>query len=121
MNDGQLLIVDRASLSRGGVVLALLAGFIASVISFATAGLLPDMTLLLDLPVEVGLARKRTQDQRNRFEAEAVAFHRRVREAYRSMAEAEPDRWWCVDAVQPADQLANEIWQTVAARVGLRR
>ena len=88
------------------------------VISFATAGLRPDMTLLLDVPVEVGLARKRAQEQGNRFEAETLAFHGRVQAAYRELAAAEPSRWRCFDGGAPVDQVAEEIWDAVAARMG---
>jgi dTMP kinase len=89
-----------------------------AVISFATAGLRPDMTLLLDLPVEVGLARKHAQEQSNRFEAETLAFHARVRSAYRALAAAEPARWRCFDGTAPVDRVADEIWGAVAARMG---
>jgi len=92
---------------------------LASVISFATAGLLPDMTMLLDVPVEVGLARKHAQGGSNRFEAETLAFHARVQAAYRDMAEMEPWRWRCFNGVAAADKIADEIWKAVAARLGL--
>ncbi len=95
---------------------------LASVISFATAGLRPDLTILLDLPVEVGLARKRsseTVEEWNRFEAEARAFHERVRDAYRSMAHQEPTRWRCFDGQRTVDEVAAEIWREVASRMGL--
>jgi len=92
---------------------------LAAVISFATANLRPDMTLLLDVPVEVGLARKHAQDQGNRFEAEALAFHARVHAAYRLLAAAEPGRWRCFSGLEPVEQVADDIWKTVAARMGL--
>ena len=90
-----------------------------SAISFATADLAPDMTLLLDLPVEVGLARKYRQAGCNRFEAETRAFHDRVRSAYRVMAHGEPQRWHCFDATLSADELSSDIWQSVARRMRL--
>jgi dTMP kinase len=90
-----------------------------TVISFATAGLVPDMTMLLDLPVEVGLARKRADTTTwDRFESEAIEFHQRVRDSYRALAAAEPDRWQCFDGQKPVAELADEIWQRVATRVG---
>jgi dTMP kinase len=91
---------------------------LASVISFATAGLRPDMTMLLDVPVDVGLARKHAQDQDNRFEAETLAFHTRVQAAYRALAAAEPERWRCFNGVEIEEHLADEIWDAVAARMG---
>ena len=96
---------------------------LAAVISFATAGRRPDMTILLDLPVEVGLGRKSTRDESqegwNRFEAEALAFHQRVREAYHELVQAEPERWRCVDASQPPETVSEEVWRLVVPRLGL--
>jgi dTMP kinase len=91
-----------------------------SVISFATAGLRPDMTMLLDLPVEVGLARKHAQTGWNRFEAETLAFHERVRAAYHELTRGDPERWHCFDGRLDADALADEIWRAVAPRLGLK-
>ncbi len=91
-----------------------------SVVSFATAALRPDLTLLLDVPVEVGLTRKHAQEQSNRFEAETLAFHARVQATYRALAAAEPERWRCFDGVAGVDHLADEIWDAVAARMGLQ-
>jgi dTMP kinase len=90
-----------------------------SVISFATADLEPDMTMLLDLPVEIGLARKQTHPGWNRFEAETLAFHERVRAAYRAMARNDQQRWHCFDASLPPDELADKLWAVVARQMGL--
>jgi dTMP kinase len=94
---------------------------LSSVISFATAGLSPDMTILLDLPVEIGLARKHAPDGEgwNRFEAETLAFHSRVRDGYQALANRDPQRWRCIDGLQPADTLSEEIWRAVAERMEL--
>jgi dTMP kinase len=79
----------------------------------ATRGLQPDLTLLLDLPVEVGLARK-APDDRTRFETGFdLAFHRRVRNGFLEMAVAEPGRFVVVDATQPADAVAERIGRAV--------
>jgi len=79
----------------------------------STTGLLPDLTILLDMPVEEGLARKKSQRQ-DRFEAEAVNFHRRVRQGYLNMAAAEPKRWLVIDATRSKDEIAGVIWQRVS-------
>jgi dTMP kinase len=72
----------------------------------ATDGLRPDLTILLDLPVEAGLARVAPGDV-TRFEAEFdLAFHRRVREGFLALAAAEPGRFAVVDATRPADDVA---------------
>src|SRR5438067_158555 len=95
---GEIVVCDRfadSTLAYQGAGRGLDIADLKSVISFATAGLEPDMTMLLDVPVEVGLARKHAQKGWNRFEAEAVAFHARVRSTYLGLAAAEPDRWRC--------------------------
>ena len=80
---------------------------------FATGGLLPDLTLLLDVPVEVGLARTRRRAEWNRFEdTEGAAFFERVRDAYLDFARAEPDRFAIVDgsgSVEDADAAIREV------------
>ena len=79
----------------------------------ATQELKPDLTVLLDLPVEVGLARKRAKRQ-DRFEQEEIAFHQRVREGYLKLATSDPQRWLVIDATQPKEKIAQIIWQRVS-------
>jgi len=72
----------------------------------------PDLTLLLDAPVEIGLARSRQRDAgkaRDRFEGEQRAFFERVREGYLRRARAEPQRLTVIDAAAPADEIAARI------------
>jgi dTMP kinase len=90
-----------------------------AVLDFATAGLEPDITILLDLPVAAGLARKEAQAAWTRFEAETLAFHERIREGYLALAAAAPARWLCVDAQKPPDQIAELVWQRVSERLGI--
>ena len=72
---------------------------------FATGGLRPDLTILFDVPVEVGLARK-SDAETTRFEAHFdLAFHERVRAGYLARAAAEPDRWVVVDATAPEEDV----------------
>jgi dTMP kinase len=78
----------------------------------ATGGLIPDLTILLDISPEAGLARKSGQ-QPDRFERETVAFHRRVREGYLRLAEEEPQRWLVIDATKDKEEIAAIIWQRV--------
>ena len=119
---GKVVICDRfadSTLAYQGAGRGLDIQQLESVISFATAGLTPDMTLLLDLPVEVGLARKHAGEDWNRFEAEARAFHERVRAAYHALAERDAARWTCFDGRKAAEELEDEIWQRVGTRMGL--
>jgi dTMP kinase len=119
---GQVVVCDRfgdSTLVYQGAGRGLDTQALGSVVSFATAGLQPDLTVLLDVPVEVGLARKHTNEDWNRFEAEARDFHQRVRDGYQALARAEPRRWQCFDGHKPAAELADEIWRRVAAHMGL--
>jgi len=78
----------------------------------ATQGLKSDLIVLLDIPVEEGLARKRVKKQ-DRFEQEDIAFHQRVRDGYLKLAANDPQRWLVVDASQSKEQIARIIWQRV--------
>jgi dTMP kinase len=79
----------------------------------ATGELTPDLTILLDMPGEAGLARK-AGERDDRFHKETAAFHRRVREGYLKLARAEPERWLVIDATQEKDKIAVIIWQRVS-------
>jgi dTMP kinase len=82
----------------------------------ATDGLRPDLTILLDLPVEAGLTRVAPGDV-NRFEAEFdLGFHRRVREGFLALAVAEPSRFVVVDGTRPAGDVATSV-NTAADRL----
>ncbi|MEI6289122.1 MAG: dTMP kinase [Chloroflexota bacterium] len=93
------------------------------VIRFATRGLTPDLTILLDLDVEVGLSRKGKQDEWNRLDAYTVDFHQRVRKGYHELIRLEPARWVTVDAGLPWDivqaQLRVVIQERLAAFSGV--
>jgi dTMP kinase len=92
-----------------------------SMIRFATAGRTPDLTLLLDLPAERGLARK-SGSNRTRFEEGFdAAFHERVAEGFRSLAAAEPARWRVLDASAEQGALAAEISQIVQGALAAKR
>ncbi|MEP7029191.1 MAG: dTMP kinase [Candidatus Eisenbacteria bacterium] len=86
----------------------------------ATRGLVPDLTLLYDLEPAVALARMRarTGGAADRFEAESLAFHQRVRAAYLALAQAEPGRFAVIDAARPADSVFADTRARVAALLG---
>ena len=85
---------------------------------FATDGLRPDLTVLLDVPVEVGLARKQA-DEQTRFEAIFdLAFHQRVRRGYLALAEAEPGRFVVIDASASVDDVVSKALEAIVARIG---
>lgn len=102
---GAIVLCDRyadSSMAYQGAGSGVPMDELAVVQRFATGGLVPDLTILLDLPVDVGLARKAAEV--TRFEAfQDRAYHERVRAAFRSFAEAEPARYVIVDATLPED------------------
>ncbi|MEI7844487.1 MAG: dTMP kinase [Chloroflexota bacterium] len=86
------------------------------IIRFATGGLTPDLTILLDLEVELGLSRKGKQDEWNRLDDFAIDFHQRVRAGYHELIRLEPERWVVVDASQPWDVVQAKLRQVIDAR-----
>jgi dTMP kinase len=76
---------------------------VRTLVQYATGGLMPDLTILLDLDVDLGLRRKKKADEWNRLDAYTVEFHERVRTGYLELAKQEPSRWVIVDAAQPWD------------------
>ncbi len=82
--------------------------------------LVPDLTLVLDVPVELGLERvklRRGEAKPDRFEAENVEFHQKLRDAYLAIAAAEPERCVVIDASGPKEAVARKIWNAVGARL----
>ena len=113
---GTTVIADRfadSTLAYQGYGSGLPLDELRAVITFATAGLTPDLTVLLDLPAAEGLARK-SGDGRTRFEEGFdAAFHTRVADGFRALAAAEPARWRTFDARRPKGELADEIASAV--------
>ena len=82
--------------------------------------LAPDLTVILDLPVQVGLERaklRRGPAQADRFEGEGADFHEKLREAYLAIAAREPNRCVVIDAIASKDVVADAIWQAVQSRL----
>jgi len=79
----------------------------------APVNLTPDITFLLDLPVEEGLGRAKKRAQLDRFEKEEVAFHQRIRDSFLAIAKQEPNRVFIVDALQPQDTISKAIAASV--------
>ena len=88
-----------------------------AITAFATGGLVPDLTLLLDLPAEAGLERRKRDGGWNRLDAYDLDFHRRVRQGYFTMAAAEPSRWVTVDAGRPIEAVQADVRHAVKARL----
>jgi dTMP kinase len=90
--------------------------------AFATQGLTPDLTLLLDIDAETGLQRrKHNAGEWNRLDDYALAFHERVRAGYGELMKLAPERWVQLDAAQPVGALAAAVWQVVEQRIESRK
>lgn len=87
--------------------------------AFAAGVAAPALTLLFDLPPEVGLARRIAAGGVNRFDAAGLAFHRRVREGYLELARAEPGEWTILDAARPPAEVTREVLTILGERLGL--
>jgi dTMP kinase len=80
----------------------------------------PDLTLVFDLPAEVGLERAHARaGAEMRFESKGMAFHQRLREGFRAIAAAEPDRCALIDATAPMDAVEAAVWSAVAERLAV--
>jgi dTMP kinase len=116
LEKGEVVVCDRhadSTTAYQGYGRGLEMSTVAAVNRAGTGGLTPDLTILLDVPPEAGLARKHGE-RPDRFEAEAAAFHRRVREGYLKLAKQEPKRWLVIDATQAKDKVAGQIWERVS-------
>jgi dTMP kinase len=107
---GAIVVTDRyvdSSLAYQGAGRSQLTEEVARLNRWATGSLMPDLTILLDLPPTAGLGRRaRSAD---RLEAEPTDFHERVRAGFLALARAEPGRYLVLDASRPADELSHEI------------
>ncbi|PIV27573.1 MAG: dTMP kinase [Anaerolineae bacterium CG03_land_8_20_14_0_80_58_20] len=90
---------------------------VRALVHYATGGLLPDLTVLLDVNVEIGLKRKQKADEWNRLDAYTVEFHRRVRAGYLEMVRQEPSRWRVVDAGRAWKSVQEELRNVISSRL----
>jgi dTMP kinase len=127
---GAGVLCDRffdATVVYQGAARGLSAEWVLRLHELALGDLTPDLTLLLDLPVEDGLARARAQldqggraDSESRFEAESLEFHRRVRAGYLALAQQAPGRFRVIDAARDEDRVRQDI-RTAVEEFLLRR
>ncbi len=93
-------------------------GLVQALETFALEGTRPDLTLVLDLPVAVGLERAGLRGGGEaRFEAKGVDFHQRLRDGFLAIAEAEPNRCVVLDAGQPPEAVSDAVWSAVIAHL----
>jgi len=112
LDAGEVVITDRfvdSSLAYQGAGRTIPLDDVRMLSRWATEGVKPDLTVLLDLPPEVGLARARGRAVADRLESESLDFHQRVRQTFLALAESEPDRYLVVDARRSPDEIAAAI------------
>jgi dTMP kinase len=116
LSSGQVVVCDRyadSTLIYQGYGRGLSLPVIQAVNTIAIQGLMPDLTVLLNMPVEIGMERKAGQ-KADRIEKEGIDFHRRVRDGYLTLAAAEPQRFLVIDASLSKDAIAAQIWAKVS-------
>ncbi|MCR5367307.1 MULTISPECIES: dTMP kinase [Eubacterium] len=112
LEEGKCVISDRfvdSSAVYQGIARGLGVETVYEINKYATRGRFPDKTFLLDLPAEVGIARKKNQAELDRLESEKIDFHIKVAEGYRQMAERDSDRIIRLDATESVEVIHSKI------------
>lgn len=115
LQQGKVVICDRfadSTTAYQGYGRGLDLETVKEINDLATHGIKPDLTILLDIPTQKGLSRKQNKAN-DRFEAEDIAFHNRVRDGYLKLAAEEPERWLVIDATLPRARIDKIIWDRV--------
>jgi len=119
---GAAVILDRffdSTLAYQGYGRGLDVSEVRWVNAIATRGVIPDLTILLDLDVDCGLSRKLGEIGQDAIGKEHRNFHERVRAGYLAMAAEEPQRWAVLDASLPQQELSERVWDVVRKRLPL--
>jgi len=123
LQQGGLVVCDRfadSSLAYQGYGHGLELEMVQAVTRLATGGLRPNLTVLLDLPAEDGLARRKQGGRWNRLDDYDLEFHQRVRQAFLGLAAADPARWVTVDGRPAVEEVQREIQRVVDPRLAAR-
>jgi len=121
LDDGEIVISDRyldSPIAYQGYGHQQDLEQVRALVKYATGGLTPDLTILLDLDIEVGLKRK-TQNELewNRMDAYTVEFHKRVRAGYLELVKQEPDRWVVINSDQKWESVQEELRKVIVSRM----
>jgi len=122
LKEGKIVLCDRyldSSLAYQGGARGLGIDNVLNVNAFATEGTFPDLTLLFDIEPEIGLERiaKNASREVNRLDLEKIEFHRGVRATFLELAKRYSDRFVIIDASKPLDQVVQDVYDTVMARM----
>jgi dTMP kinase len=119
--NGQVVISDRyfdSSIAYQGAGRVLEPGEVARISRWATESLFPTLTIIIDLPAEIGLGRLKSKD---RLESQPIAFHERVRQEFLQLAAVDPERYFIVDGNQSIDEIHTAIISRVSHIPTLKR
>jgi dTMP kinase len=118
---GQWVVCDRfldSTRAYQGATGGVPAPVISALERLTLHGIMPNLTIVLDIPVEEGLARlARRRGAPDRFESQDISQHERIRKAFLNIAEEEPGRCVVIDARKPEALVAEDVWEAVAARL----
>jgi len=121
LDKGLLVICDRyvdSTLAYQGYGRGIALDLIEQLNMVATDGLMPELTILFDLPSEEGLARLHPGSH-DRVEQEALEFHQRVADGFRQLAKSQPERWRVLDAAKPLTAVQDEFRKIVGEKLGI--
>lgn len=120
---GKIVVCDRyvdSSIAYQGYGRKLGADVIEKLNDLAVNGAIPDLTILLDTPIDIGLKRRaKSRKNKDRLDLQERVFYERVNEGYRTLAKAEPDRFVVIDATKSIEAVASEVWSVVKDRLTL--
>lgn len=125
MQEGAIVLCDRfvdSTLAYQGGGRGLAMDQLRALQSFAVGDLAPRLRILLDVPIELGLHRRRAETgTTNRIDEESLAFHQRVRESFLRLASDNPDQWIVVDAAGSVNDVAASIYDNLCERMDWRQ
>jgi len=119
LEEGRMVIADRfvdSSIVYQGYARGLGEEMVATINSYATGGLAPDITFLINIPAEVGIARKNNQQKLDRLEEEGISFHKKVHEGYNRLKDKN-NRIVEIDGTKSIDEIAREIEAIITERL----
>lgn len=123
LNESKIVICDRfldSSLAYQGVARGLGIDAVYTINEFAIDGVMPDITIYLDLDAEAGLKRIENRKNKDRLDQEEAAFHYRVVEGYKQVAQRYQNRMVKIDALNPCEQVIDEAFKIILNRVRVR-
>jgi len=120
--EGKIVLCDRfmdSTTVYQGVARKIQSGPVHIINTFAVGDIVPDVTVVIDIPAEVGFERikHRVNDLPDRMEAENINFYQKVRNGYLMLAKAMPERFVVVDGESPQDEISDSIWKQLRQRV----